>query len=191
MSDRHHQAGFTLVELIVAVVMLTIILAAVFQLFKEHNFMAAKQEETTRMQQDLLSILTLISEDIRMCGYSPNGGSFGFSNANATTLICTKDADGDGALDANANETAGYRFIDGNDTMQWYDPTTDTWINISEDIANVQFTYYDSNGIATNIIDNVRSVETTITAMTSDARENMLINNRSMATRTTCRNIGM
>lgn len=191
MSHHHSQSGFTLVELLVATVILTVLMTGIYQLFRVHNLMAAKQEETTRMQQDLLSIMTLMTENLRMCGYDPKDiGTLGFNSTNATTLICTRGRTGENTWNAtDRDQTIGYRFLSANDTIQWYDAQNDVWTDISEDIANAQFSYFDSNGATTNTPDEVQTVGITITAKPSSARENMSISSRTMTTRVTSRNL--
>lgn len=89
MPEQRNQSGLTIVELLVGMVILGIVVTGLYNLFRVHNLMAAKQEETTRMQQELLSVIVQMADDIRMCGYTPNGGSFGFNSTStdATSIF--------------------------------------------------------------------------------------------------------
>ena len=63
MPDEFKQHGFTLIEILVALVIGGIVITGVYNIFRVNNLMAAKQEETTMMQQELLTSLVVISDD--------------------------------------------------------------------------------------------------------------------------------
>ena len=213
---NHDQSGLTLVELLVAIVMFSIIVTGVYNVFRVHNFMAAKQEETTLMQQELLSAMVQITEDLRMCGYSPTEGSFGFvgtetngRGTNQTSVYCTKNTLVPNNVvddDDNATEHAGYRLNvqhDGNplatpdNTLHRYVPYTNAtkWVLAATNISDLQFEYLDADGdlIAdpTANAGQIRTVQITATAVASAARAGMGIGNRTMTTSVQCRNLGL
>lgn len=202
----------TLVELLVAIVMMSIVIAALYNLFRVHNLMAAKQEETTLMQQELLSVMVQMADELRMCGYAPDGGTFGFNGTGTTntSVFCTKDTlNPNGVVDNddNATEYAGYRInVESDGTPQAspknelyeYVPYTNgtiAWEVVATNIGDLQFTYLDSNGDtianpATNA-DSIRTVQITATAVPSARRSELGIGNRTMTTSVLCRNIGL
>ncbi len=63
--------GFTLVELIVALAISTMVLAAVYHVFISNNRIYLKQNEMVKMEQNLRSGLNLLERNIRMAGYDP------------------------------------------------------------------------------------------------------------------------
>jgi Tfp pilus assembly protein PilW len=80
----------TLVEILVAMTLASVITAAVAMLFQVHHRMAMKQEETTLMQQELLAATSQMAEELRMCGYSPtNAPGFGFMHKPNTASLTT------------------------------------------------------------------------------------------------------
>ena len=120
LQMNHHQKGFTLVELLVTSAILSMIIAGIYNLFDAHNRMAAKQEETTLMQQELLSLVVMMSDELRMCGYTENSTArdsktFGFAHrpgandpdsrrvTNATQIYCTLDGLGTGIVNESGN----------------------------------------------------------------------------------------
>ena len=190
MSENTSQSGATLVEILVTLIIVGIMATAIYNLFRVHNLMAAKQDETTRMQQELLSSLTQIAEDLRMCGYTTGGGNNGFNaTSNATTVICTKDPD----LSSNST-SLGYRFNSGNNTIDYLN-ATGGWEQAATNISNVMFSYSNRNG--TNIVvsganvGSIRAVDIAITAVASPQRLQLNVGNRTMGTRIYCRNGGL
>lgn len=187
----------TLVEILVAIVIFGVIATGIYNIFRVHNLMAAKQDETTHMQQELLTIMVMMADDLRMCGYAPNGGTFGFNAAgtNATSIFCTSDRNGNGVLNANNTnpEHLGYRF--GGNQIQIFEPESNTWVTTSNVFAGLQITYFDSDAVqvvpANATIGDIRFVEITATATTSPERANLPIANRTMTTRVYCRNLGI
>lgn len=202
-----NQKGLTLVELLVSIFVSALILTGAVQLFGTHNMIAARQEENSLMEQELLNAMTQIAQELRMCGYSPQGGSFGFANPgtngrglNATALYFTWDRNEDAAVDENSTETVGYRLnvdASGNtispapNTMSRY--MNGVWRVASSNIGAVNFSYLSENGTnisnpAANISD-IRSVSVVLTGVASTARSGLGIANRTMTSTFYCRNV--
>lgn len=216
MPEINKQAGITLVEILVGLVMIGIIITGIYNLFRVHNIMAAKQEETTRMQQELLTVMVTIADDLRMCGYSPAEGSFGFiandpdgygRGTNTTSVYCTKDVlIENGVLDNDNNSTehAGYRLNVNFDGSQQATPdnilkkfvpyaNATKWDVVATNIGDLQFTYLDSDG--NEIIDpsasisSISAVQFTATAIPAPERAQLGLSNRTMTSTVICRNV--
>lgn len=192
MPENKSQNGMTLVELLITIVIIGIVASGVYNLFRVHNLMAAKQDETTRMQQELLSSIAQIADDLRMCGYSDSGTNLGFNATatNTTAVLCTKDP----TSSANYTEI-GYRHNATENIIEYLLPTNSTWTASAEDISELLFTYYDKDGTlitpAANTVNNIRYIEVSITAIASPQRIALNIGNRTMTTRIYCRNMGI
>jgi len=188
MSEKKAQSGMTLVEILVAMVMMGIVITGVYNLFRVHNLMAAKQEETTLMQQELLSAMVQMANDLRMCGYTDGGTGNGFNaTSNATIVICTKDPD----LSSNST-VIGYRHNPVNNAIEYIN-ATGGWEESSTNISNVMFSYFAIDGSNINATEagRIRAVDITLTAVASDLRAGLNIGNRMMSTRVYCRNTGL
>ncbi|MBE1424596.1 prepilin-type N-terminal cleavage/methylation domain-containing protein [Desulfomicrobium macestii] len=191
MSKKINQSGMTLVELLVAMVMMGIVITGVYNLFRVHNLMAAKQEETTLMQQELLSAMVQMAEDLRMCGYKATSGpanGFDENETNATSVRCTRDPAPDGSTQI------GYILMPNN-TIDWLNASSE-WVTAAENIADLNFVYRNSNGtildpINTTNVEDIRFIDITIVAAASVERSGMNIPNRFMNTRVYCRNMGL
>ncbi|NLV96695.1 MAG: type II secretion system protein [Desulfovibrionales bacterium] len=120
MEMNNQEKGFTLVELLVTMAIMGLIVAGIYNLFDVHNRMAAKQEETTLMQQELLSLMVMMSDELRMCGFTANASAkdaktFGFAHrpgandpdsrriTSTTQIYCTLDGLGNGIINEGGN----------------------------------------------------------------------------------------
>ncbi|MDH5525316.1 MAG: PilW family protein [Desulfobulbaceae bacterium] len=63
--------GFTLVELLVAMLMGGVVIAAIYTTFNAQRQSYYEQDEVTQMQQNLRAALDMMSREIRMAGYNP------------------------------------------------------------------------------------------------------------------------
>ena len=68
-ADRHPEAGFSLVEVLAALVILAIAMTAVFATFVSQQKSFTVQSRVAEMQQNLRQAVEYISRDIRMAGY--------------------------------------------------------------------------------------------------------------------------
>jgi type IV pilus assembly protein PilW len=66
------QLGFTIVELLVAMGMATIVVAALYSTFKSQQDSYVSQEVVAEMQQNLRAALYMMARDIRIAGYDPS-----------------------------------------------------------------------------------------------------------------------
>lgn len=191
MFDKKAQSGMTLVEILVAMVMMGIVITGIYNLFRVHNLMAAKQEETTLMQQELLSAMVQMATDLRMCGYNlPGNSGNGFvQNAtNATSVRCTRAPAPDGS-------TQIAYVLRPNNTIDWLNASSE-WVTAAVNIADLNLAYLSRNGTVIDPINpgdenNIRFIDITIVATASDERAGLNIANRTMSTRVYCRNMGL
>lgn len=191
MPENRKQSGMSLVELLVAMVIMGIVITGIYNLFRVHNLMAAKQEETTRMQQELLSALVDISDELRMCGYTPLNSTQNFGlkvtasnmrETNATSVYCTR---------GGAFNHIAYRSE--NNAIHVYN-SSDEWDIVASNISDLRFAYFDVNGdeivAPTNAtIEQIRLIEINATAIPTPERSALGIRSRNMNTRVWLRNL--
>ena len=90
--------GFTLVEVLIALMMSGIIMAAVYTSSKTQQDTYITQDQVVAMQQNLRAATLLMTRDIRKAGYDPSESlNAGIVTATSSQLILSYDDDG-GAL---------------------------------------------------------------------------------------------
>lgn len=100
------QLGFTIVELLVAMGMATIVVAALYSTFKSQQDSYVSQEVVAEMQQNLRAALYMMARDIRIAGYDPSElADAGILSAGPNSINFTFDIndgidnDADGTVD--------------------------------------------------------------------------------------------
>lgn len=129
-------AGFTLVELVIALAISGIVAMATYSAYRLQVKTSAAQDTVSDMQQNLRGALSLLTNDLRLAGYDPDEtGDFAFVNnetfsnggspeltetvsTNGTQIAFTMDIDGDGTLDKAIEDANGDTSVDMIDVEQ-------------------------------------------------------------------------
>ncbi len=174
MKKNTKKQGFTLVELMVALAISSIVVAAMYSAYTDLQSVNHDQTLIVEMQQNLRAGLDTITREIRMAGYDPDKKwGAGFTNATATSVSFTindvddedgdgieddgdkSDNDGDGQIDeigelktVSYDFNAGYGDTDGiNDVRRRVD--AGNWIVLIENVDGLEFFYTLADGTAT------------------------------------------
>lgn len=160
--------GFTLVELMVSMGIGMVILAAVTTTFMSQTRIYNAQEQINEMQQNARGALDILSRELKMAGYKPNGGGFNGVTYSTTQLMVQADLNSDGAISTSstANEQITYAFDNANEQITRAVGSGSAQI-LAEHISAFTFNYLDSAGAATTVSVNIRQVSITITAKTA------------------------
>jgi type IV pilus assembly protein PilW len=160
--------GFTLVELMVSLGIGMVILAAVTTTFMSQTRIYNAQEQINEMQQNARGVLDILSRELKMAGYKPNGGGFNGVTYGTTQLMVQADLNSDGAISTSstANEQITYAFDNANEQITRAVGSGSAQV-LAAHISAFTFTYLDSAGAATTVSANIRQVSITITAKTA------------------------
>jgi type IV pilus assembly protein PilW len=122
--------GFTLIELMVALAISSIVMAGIFSVYWAQTKSQRKQQQLVERQQNLRAALFLMERDIRLAGYDPTKTNIaGIEDAKTDTLQFTMnigggDSDGiDNDFDGLTDEDTPGQELDGIDNDG--DGTTD------------------------------------------------------------------
>jgi len=144
---RINQDGFSLIELMVALAISSIVLAGIYAAYQDQLRTSITQERIVDMQQNLRVAMMIMQRDLRMGGANPTGDTqAGFITATANTLTIAMDDGGDGGTNndaasdgvdndddgmidesaTNGSDDDGDGTIDeADEEEEWYDRDTD------------------------------------------------------------------
>jgi len=192
--------GFTAVELLISLAILSLALGSIYSLCMSFIKMSTSEGVKTKVQQNVRSSLDMVARDIRMAGLDPRGtGIFGITTALPQRIRFTADRDMDGELD-DPDETDGidetdleqieYSY-DGSDLLEMllYKADGDLVVRdkLVDDVSNLAFQYYDTDGQTTSDPDEVRTVEIMMTIRKPAGRAGDI--SRTLVKRVQCRNL--
>jgi type IV pilus assembly protein PilW len=181
MKPESQECGFSLVELLVAVAIGSIVLSAIVSTFVVQRKSYAVQEQITEMVQTARAAIDMISREVRMAGYNPKGASFYGITYNPTQLEIRADLRGAGGNDGpdgdtnDPNETIAYKYYDT--TSQIKRKTgTGYFQPFAENIQAFSFAHLDHDGHTTTSTADIRQIEIAITARTERPDPNYAAN---------------
>lgn len=179
-SFRGLNQGFTIVELLIAMVVALLALGTIYSTFLNQHKSYMVQEETAVMNQNLRIALFYMQREIRMAGCDPTGNADArIITANATSINFTEDvrgdfdeSDPDGDTD-DANENITY-CLKANNLVK---NTGGGNQLVVQNIDAIDFVYLDGSSppsvlnpegsdVPGENLDQIRSVEVTMVART-------------------------
>lgn len=176
--------GFTIVELMVAMVISLVVMGAIYSTFQVQQKSYVHQERVAAVQQNLRAAMYYMTREIRMVGYDPTGSSnFGIVAAASDSINFTMDyLNGNATLSDNG-------VIDSGEDITYSLSGTDLVRNagsgnrvIAENIDSLEFTYLDQDDNGTN--------ETVHIKVVGQSQKDTTIS-RTLESNTKCRNIDM
>lgn len=209
------QNGFSLIEVLVALALFSILIAMITVFFERFQRGATSQQVTSDVMQKARSGLNFMSEEMKLAGADPaESGNFDVVTATNSTFtfdfdVADPDPLADPRFDGQLNkdplkaaERITYRFING--TLQrilnWNlittpPPVFETVLD-NVDTGNSRFVYVDEDGNqlpdangdgAVDNPDDIRSILVTLTVRESAGRDGFI--SRTFTSRVMCRNL--
>ena len=185
ITNASRPEGFTLIEMLIALVILSIVSGVAYGIFASLSKSFTTQDVTAKTQQNLRIGIDFMTRDIRMAGLDPlDTANAGIITASPTAIRFTADKNMDGDVDDSAEDVT-YQL--NGKTLQLIDDQGTATLN--ENISDFEFIYFDTDGAATTVVENVRSVGITLTATTPAGSAAPV--ERTYNTLIRCRNIGL
>lgn len=183
MPVRCSNHGFTLIELMIALVVSLLALAAIYSTFLAQHRSYQVQSETSDMQQNIRAAMYYMQREIRMAGSNPYDTVpvFGITTAGKNTMTFTEDIEGNNPGDppdgdvGDSDENITYDLNGTN--LRRTDNKTGAPQIVARNIDALDFVYLDGNSnvipfvgtaILTANLGQIRSVQITIVARTND-----------------------
>lgn len=198
-------AGFSLIELLIAMAVGTIVLAAIFGVYSSHTRSYTTQNVAAEVQQTVRAGVDYMVEDIMMAGFDPLEASVAsIQGAGSSRLYFTLDRNMNGTIDPDSDEEVTYLY-DGTsrithtiDESQGGGADTQPFI---DNVTNLTFTYRNEldqdmindlglgDPLPADNLDEIRTVEIRMTVAEPAGRAGTV--ERTYNTRVRCRNIGL
>ncbi|MHB8907502.1 MAG: PilW family protein [Syntrophales bacterium] len=180
MTGKHRssrgEGGFTLVEMLVAMGVGMVMLAAVASVFTLQNKTLSSQEDMVELQQNVRAAMDIMTSDIGMAGYdltrvndTVSANNFvGVATMSATQIRIQADLDGSGAINAASQENLTYSFDTTDTTNKKIRRDSGAGAQpFMEHAENLAFAYLDGQGNVTAAPARVRRIRITITGRTT------------------------
>ena len=186
-------AGFTLIELMIALAVASIVSAAIYSVYTGLIRSYTTQNVAADIQQNVRAGIDYMAEDIMMAGLNPAKAiGFGFVEASATKVRFTLDRNLNGSVDVTDSEQITFTYDAGTRRLNHilYEGTGSQDQEIFFDnVQNLTFTYLDDTGAVTATLADIRMVVITFTIQAPAGLEGMVY--RTYTTRVKCRNMGI
>jgi len=129
---RINSSGYTLIELLIAMAVASILITMIFQIQGARQKAHTKQKQAVEMQQNIRAAISLMKREVRMAGYDP-AASDGL------------DSDGDTVIDNDESALAGIHIAGRNMIKFSYDNDASTSIDTDELVTYRFSNEYDSD----------------------------------------------
>ncbi len=173
LSSCFGKRGFSLVELLVALAIGMIVLAAFYGVFAVQNRRFSIEEQVAETQQNVRAGMDTMVMEVKMAGYDPAGlnsdadpaNDFDGITVNATQIEIKADLNGDGVI--SGGDDVIYRLDAANHRITRNSGAGNQ--PFAENIESFTFAYLDADGNVTATSSAVRQVDLTITGRTAMA----------------------
>jgi len=201
-------SGFTLIEVLIAVAMLSIFTAAAMGVLIPLSRSYTTTEVASSAQQVVRMAVEVIANDIRLAGLDPlqqlqglDGSGLplaGFQEANGTSVrfTCDRVADGEeeanGTIDDSNFENINYYYEAATESLNlrlYSGAPVQTTQQLVNNVSDLRFRYYDEDGNETGDLQEIRAVQIEMTVEEDVGSEGTI--ERSYTTRVLCRNLGV
>lgn len=118
MKTQNKQAGITLIEMMIAMLIGLLVSGAVITIFISNVKSSSENIKMIHLNQELRTVMGFISDELKRAGYSGTSENdhMNFFSTTAQCILYSYDLDEDG--DVDDDEKFGFRLENGN-TIQW------------------------------------------------------------------------
>lgn len=157
------QGGYTLVELMVAVMLTSIVTVSIYKAYVSITTSYDVQDQVVELQQNSRVAMDRLIRELRMAAYDPDAtaGAGFVAPTDSTNVNFTMDLDDSGVIDA-ANETVGYGFDQPNSELE-RDGTA-----VIDNVNALDFVFLDEDGAVTTTLADIRVVQVSMVLRTTN-----------------------
>lgn len=156
------ESGFSLIELLVAIVVGGIVVTASYMMFISNQRTYIIQDELVSIQQTIRPAAEYISRYVRIAGLDPmQTSNFGMLNATNSSIEFSFDRIDVGLPGVLEPSDEIKEFRVQNSELQERDQTSGNWATIAENVEALNFVYLDSDGdVIADPATNIQAIRT-------------------------------
>ena len=180
--------GFTVTELVLALAMMMMVMAAMVGLLISLNRSYTAQNVTAGVQQVTRVGINIMTRDIRMAGLNPlKINQIGILKASVDKIRFQHDTNGNGTIESDQDEDTAYLLNRNHQLIRQKDGNSRSNKSLINHVEDLTFKYIDRDDKETSILDDIQSVE--ISLMVREPAGNNKYISRTYSTRVICRNL--
>ena len=182
--------GFTVTELVLALAIMMIVMAAIVSLLISLNRAYTAQNVTAGVQQVTRAGISIMTRHIRMAGLNPlKINQIGILEASVNKIRFQQDINGSGTIETNQNEDIAYLLNANHQLIRQKDGNSRSNKSLIDHVTNLRFYYFDRDNEETSIFDDIHTVEISLTVREPAGKDKFI--SRTYSTRVICRNLGI
>ena len=167
-ATKSPTGGFTLIEVLITIAMISIFIPAVYSVYTIMSRSMTTQGVVADVQQSVRFSLDFMVQDIRMAGLDPlSSAGAAIEEATATKIRFTADQNMDGAINDSNQERVTYLLDAPNNQLDQilYEGTgSQNTQALIENVTALAFTYLDETDTVTATLADIRTVVISLTA---------------------------
>ena len=181
--------GFTVTELVLALAMMMMVMAAMVSLLISLNRSYTTQNVTAGVQQVTRAGINIMTRDIRMAGLNPlKINQIGILEASVDKIRFQHDANGNGTIESDQDEDIAYLLNRNHQLIRQKDGNTRSNKSLINHVEDLTFKYVDRDDEETSILDDIHTVEISLTVREPAGKDKFI--SRTYTTRVIGRNLG-
>ena len=180
--------GFTVTELVLALAIMMMVMASMVSLLISLNRSYTAQNVTAGVQQVTRAGINIMTRDIRMAGLNPlKIDQIGILEASVNKIRFQHDTNGSGTIEAGQDEDSAYLLNGNHQLIRQKDGNSRSNKSLVDHVSDLTFKYVDRNNEETSILDEIHTVEISLTVREPAGKDKFI--SRTYSTRVICRNL--
>ena len=182
--------GFTVTELVMALAIMMMVMAAIVSLLISLNRVYAAQNVIAGVQQVTRAGINIMTRNIRLAGLNPRKiNRIGILEATVNKIRFQHDTNGSGTTETGQNEDIAYLLNDNHQLIRQKDGNSRSNKSLVDHVNDLTFKYFDRDDEETSILDDIHTVEISLTVREPAGKDKII--SRTYSTRVICRNLGL
>ena len=180
--------GFTVTELVLALAIMMMVMASIVSLLISLNRVYAAQNVIAGVQQVTRAGINIMTRNIRLAGLNPlKINRIGILEASVNKIRFQHDTNGSGTIEAGQDEDSAYLLNGNHQLIRQKDGNSRSNKSLVDHVSDLTFTYLDRNNEETSILDEIHTVEISLTVREPAGKDKFI--SRTYSTRVICRNL--